>query len=791
MSGVREFYADLRVEIPDRPGEWIDVRCFDPAHDHDLDPSCGIHMESGGFNCMACGAKGSAISAAVLLGRTHEEAVELAKLHDLYQGRGKLGAIVATYPYVDEDGGFLYQTARFESKSFRQRRPAKPGDDPKKVYRDPDGSEWVWNIQGKRRVLYRLPKVIEAVKRGDLIYVVEGEKDVAAVERVGAIATCNPMGAEKWRDDYSEFLRGARVMIVEDQDDAGRRHSKQVAASLDGVAASVTVVAPVTGKDAHDHLQAGHTLDEFVPVEHPSPPKSTEHTEHDPSKPDGERDSGVRGGAERDPNTTRTRPELATAPDILKRFDGVMGKLGLVGERNLARTVKLMQVSSFLPKPGRAVIKGDSSTGKSFASECTLDTAAPENLYVRTGTSAKALFYSEEDLRHKTVVFYEANDLNDDDNPLAAVLRTLISEGRLVYESTDIKARKTELLEKEGPVAFLTTTCAATLNPELETRILSLAPDGSNAQTGLVVERLLTDAADGREAPDLSEWHELDRWLAENPCDVALPWATALATFKLTGPPRLRRDISNLISLAKAHTLLHQATRERDERGRIISTLADYEAVRELIAGAMAVAADKAVRPQTREVVNAVRDLRDEGKKPVTLRAAAIRAGRSPSTTHHDVHDALDSGYLVNVSPAANRFDLDVMGADPLPEEIELLPSRKQMEAAVFASCSPPVREGAEHRKPAPGAGSEGRVRRVRPNPGGKRSEPSSNGQRWSPEFPGDPPEEPPRETPDATYPTDEDKPFHDPPAENGGSRTPTDEEAARIRAEGIAPEGT
>ena len=39
---------------------------------------------------------------------------------------------------------------------------------------------------------------------------------------------------------------------------------------------------------------------------------------------------------------------------------------------------------------------------------------------------------------------------------------------------------------------------------------------------------------------------------------------------------RLRRDFSVVLSLIKAHAILHQATRERDADGRIVATLADY-----------------------------------------------------------------------------------------------------------------------------------------------------------------------------------------------------------------------
>lgn len=442
--------------------------------------------------------------------------------------------------------------------------------------------------------------------------------------------------------------------------------------------------------------------------------ESAEHAEHNGAEPHPERNGGVRVGGEhpgeQPPNTP---PALAHEPRILDRFDEAMVALGLVGERTLARTVKLVATSRLLTDPGRLVVKGDSSTGKSFATECALDTVNPAGMYVRTGTSPKALFYSDEDFRHKLIAFYEANRLGDDDDELAQVLRTLISEGRLVHEVTNVEKRSTDLHEKEGPVAFITTTCKPKLDAEIETRILSLVSNNSDEQTADVVASLLNAAAQPRAKPDLSEWHELDRWLAAGECDVVLPWTAALAKFKLSGPPRLRRDISNLLALARSHALLHRATREKDPAGRIVSTLEDFEVVRELLADALAVATDKAVRPGTRKVVEAVQALKAEGKR-TSVRAVSARAGRSPSTTSHDVNDALESGYLIDRSPTESRKDLDV--GDPLPGKDDLLPSRADVER-VFGERSASVRSDTEHGNPAADAASEASVRSVRPNP--------------------------------------------------------------------------
>ena len=176
------------------------------------------------------------------------------------------GSIVAIYDYRDESGTMLYQAVRYEPKTFRQRRPDAAASD-----------GWARNLDGVRRVLYRLPEIIAAVERGELIILVEGEKDVAALVTLGFNATCNAGGAGKWLDDYTDTLRGAAVVIVADKDTAGRNHARFVARKLHGAAESVRVVElpdfkgrPV--KDAHDFFAAGASADDFRAVVDAAPP---------------------------------------------------------------------------------------------------------------------------------------------------------------------------------------------------------------------------------------------------------------------------------------------------------------------------------------------------------------------------------------------------------------------------------------------------------------------------------------------------------------------------------------
>lgn len=194
----------------------------------------------------------------------------------------KLGPLVATYPYVDEAGETLYEVVRYAEpeKTFRQRRP------------DGNGG-WEWKVGDVRRVPYRLPQLREGGAAGRWIFVVEGEKDVATLVSHAFVATCNAGGAEggkggrsKWHPDLNEHFRGARVVIVPDNDEAGWRHAQNVAAQLQDVAAEVRVLElplgprlPKHGKDVTDWFAEGHTAQELKalvenagsPVELPRP----------------------------------------------------------------------------------------------------------------------------------------------------------------------------------------------------------------------------------------------------------------------------------------------------------------------------------------------------------------------------------------------------------------------------------------------------------------------------------------------------------------------------------------
>lgn len=234
-----------------RAGQDVMVRC--PAHD---DGQASLHVSPGTDQPVVLQCHAGCETEAILYeaGMTWEEVSRPVEAPS-HAAPASIAPVV--YSYTDEDGAELFQALRF----------AKPGGGKEFRQRHKEAGQWVWNLRDVRRVLYRLPAVIEAVRDGRVITITEGEKDVlTAVERYGLDATTNPMGAGKWRPEYTEVLAGSRVNIVSDADKPGREHARAVAELLRAAECTVRIFeSPFEGcKDLTDHWRAGHSLADLI-----------------------------------------------------------------------------------------------------------------------------------------------------------------------------------------------------------------------------------------------------------------------------------------------------------------------------------------------------------------------------------------------------------------------------------------------------------------------------------------------------------------------------------------------
>jgi P4 family phage/plasmid primase-like protien len=289
ISSLEEVVARLGGARKNPDGSYM-ARC--PCHD-DHTPSLHVWTDKDGHVAWFCHA-----------GCDHAEVGQALGI-ERRNGHGNpkwtpCGPAIDEYRYTDARGRHQYTVCRTADKQF----PVWVPDPTSKTGRR-------WKLGDTPRVLYRLPALIAAVTAHEPVFLVEGEKDVKALVRAGCVATCNMGGAGSatnnynWRSEYSEWLRGANVIIVADKDKPGRDHAAGVAASLRGVAAQVCIVEAREDKDAADHLAAGYGPDEFVRVDVPEMAAETSATTAsqtslvEPANPEGPLDGSDRSNGKR------------------------------------------------------------------------------------------------------------------------------------------------------------------------------------------------------------------------------------------------------------------------------------------------------------------------------------------------------------------------------------------------------------------------------------------------------------------------------------------------------------
>jgi putative DNA primase/helicase len=281
VSILRVFAAagvELRHMCDD---EWMGC-C--PFHD-DSTASFSVNSSKGVYVCFGCDAKGDAYTflqekegldfAGAKRRLAEIGGIDLAGTaprkaeNSPVEGAGKVVSIgaaagltekpkdVAYYGYTDERERLLYEIVRREwlrdgarQKTFLQR------------YRDPEKpNEYIWR-KHSRQVLYRLHKVAPA----DVVWLVEGEKDVHTLEKLGLVATTWAGGAKaKWLAGYSQTLAGKKIYIIPDNDEAGVSCMQKCFDKLSEIANVLVVRVPGPPKsDVTDWLNDGGTIEQLM-----------------------------------------------------------------------------------------------------------------------------------------------------------------------------------------------------------------------------------------------------------------------------------------------------------------------------------------------------------------------------------------------------------------------------------------------------------------------------------------------------------------------------------------------
>jgi hypothetical protein len=323
---ARAFYAALGMPLPGWAHTEAPVRCFinpDAHGHHDRNPSCSVNLHSGAFNCHGCGAHGGAFDAALAVGRSPREAIDLMIAHGLTDRRPRPDPAPGptTHPAAPSSARIRIPSPAADASNHPAawslscngqdvRRWARAlGDNPRLLARLRGERGWApdtlrrWEIgfdgeritvpiisehgalQGVLRLrvdAWQKPKVL-AVAGSRLalipdpklvagpVVLVEGPSDMLAARSAGLPAIAVP-GTHTWRAEWGSAFTGRAVTVVMDADRPGREAAVRIAADLQrhGARASIAELDPGRddGYDLSDWLRAGNNPDQITDLSH-------------------------------------------------------------------------------------------------------------------------------------------------------------------------------------------------------------------------------------------------------------------------------------------------------------------------------------------------------------------------------------------------------------------------------------------------------------------------------------------------------------------------------------------
>lgn len=170
---------------------------------------------------------------------------------------------LVSYKKVDE---YIYLNTDLKPALKIERQESQNGKKKFCQFHSNDSGK-TWNLGSYRDQV--LPYRYEKWKDSQFVFLVEGEKCVQAIERIGYRATTAPGGSNGWQDEFAQFFKGKKVTILPDQDLPGKKYAKAAFTSLKNYALEIKVISLPDLKDKEDvvdYLNGVGTKEKFLQI---------------------------------------------------------------------------------------------------------------------------------------------------------------------------------------------------------------------------------------------------------------------------------------------------------------------------------------------------------------------------------------------------------------------------------------------------------------------------------------------------------------------------------------------
>jgi len=279
------------------------------------------------------------------------------------------------------------------------------------------------------------------------------------------------------------------------------------------------------------------------------------------------------------PQLEKQALDFLSKPDLIKRWNDLIGRAGVIGEENNRMFLMVIATSYIMRDTLHALIQGSSGSGKTHLMS-RIYSFIPEGVKKKFTRLTEGNLYNwgEYELSHTVLCIEDLDSLED---KVLLALRELVSSGEL-SSGTSVKNESTNGISSiqkivYGPIASMCCTTKGEVYEDNMGRCFVIAVDESKAQTLRII-----DYQNKRAAGKIDE----DK---ERQCTAFIQTLVSLLKcYEVINPyadkvhlpeeaHKIRRLNGLYQSFVKAVTLLHQYQRKRDNRGRLISEKEDLQ----------------------------------------------------------------------------------------------------------------------------------------------------------------------------------------------------------------------
>ncbi|KKK60832.1 hypothetical protein LCGC14_3020420, partial [marine sediment metagenome] len=280
---------------------------------------------------------------------------------------------------------------------------------------------------------------------------------------------------------------------------------------------------------------------------------------------------------------------LAKNTELILEIKRDIRTLGIIGELEASLLVYIVYTSRLLDDPLAIVMRGVSSSGKSVLLRRVAQLMPLDAVVDAMSMTSASLYNTPVDFFvHKILLtgerMHSKDDQTRDEN---ANLRQLLSE-KIISKMKSVQGEggwHTELIEREGPVAYAESTTSGSIFEEDLNRLLQIYTNESSAQTRQVMQAVAEKYARKKVKSSTQSIIDKHRKFQESlkPCIVRVPFAKTIADNMPAEKVKARRVITQVLAAVEAVALLHQFQRQREDGFLIATVEQDYAVARELL----------------------------------------------------------------------------------------------------------------------------------------------------------------------------------------------------------------